>query len=112
MAYYEKRLTGDPDAFVAHVEDQILAGSVSADGEAAVDHRLGDARMMMRVYERYSAFSGSRVSLSLSVLAVEGQLSVAAVTSGGSRAIFFKLDTVGEGTFMDQAVAAIESYAG
>lgn len=110
MARYDIELTGDADALVAHLDEQILRGSVSASLEEQVEHKAGDARMIVRSYERYSGFSGSRVSLTFAILAVGGHLGVSAVTTGGSRAMFFKMDTVGEGTFLDKAVAALTSF--
>jgi hypothetical protein len=112
MAHYEKQLTGDVEALVAHLDQAILAGSVTAKVEDGSDHRIGDARMVVRVYERYSAFGGNRVSLSISILAVDQQLALSATTAGGSQAMFFKLNTVGEESFLDRAVEAIESFPG
>ena len=110
MAHYDCQLTGSVEDLVAHLDEEILRGSVSATLEEQVEHRAGDARMVIRAYERYSGFSGSRVSLTVAVLAVDQQLAVTALTTAGSKAMFFKLDTVGEGTFLDKAVAALQSF--
>jgi hypothetical protein len=112
MAQYETQLHGDVEALVAHLDQQILRGSVSANIEDGSDHRLGDARMVVRVYERYSAFGGNRVSLGVSILAVGGDLSVTAITAGGSQAVFFKINTVGERNFLAKAVEALQSFGG
>ena len=111
MARYDCELTGDADALVAHLDSEILSGSMSATLEEQVELRLGDARMIVRTYERFSGFSGSRVSLTFAILAVGERLGVSAVSTGGSRAMFFKMDTVGEGTFIGRAAAALESFA-
>ncbi|CAI9418806.1 DUF6054 family protein [Nocardioides sp. T2.26MG-1] len=76
MAHHDQRLTGDADALVAHLDETIVSGSMTATLEHAVDHTIGDARMLVRVYERYSAAGGNRLSLSISVLAVGTDLSV------------------------------------
>ena len=110
MARYERLLTGDVDRFVTHLDNTIRESSVTAKPEDSSDHRLGDARMVVRVYERYSASGGNRVSLSISILCVGEDLAVSAITSGGSRAMFFKLNSVGEETFLDRAVDAIELW--
>ncbi|MEZ5096058.1 MAG: DUF6054 family protein [Nocardioides sp.] len=112
MAHYARALTGDVDRFVAHLDRAVPGSSITAQAEAAVDQSIGDARMAVRVYERYSAFGGNRVSLSVSVLAVGTEMRVSAVTSGGSSAMFWKVNTWGEETFLEKAVAAIESFAG
>ena len=75
------------------------------------DFRLGDARMVVRVYERYSAMGGNRVSLCISVLAVGSQMSLSAVASGGSQAMFWKVNTFGESAFLQRAVDTIQSFA-
>ncbi|MGC4109987.1 MAG: DUF6054 family protein [Nocardioides sp.] len=112
MAQYQVQLRGDAEALVAHLDQQILRGSVSANIEDGSDVRLGDARMVVRVYERYSAFGGNRVSLGISILAVGGDLAVTAITAGGSQAMFFKINTVGEQNFLGRAVDALQSFPG
>jgi hypothetical protein len=111
MAHYEQVLEGDVDALTAYLDQAIPAGSVTAKLEDRGDYRLGDARMVVRVYERYSALGGSRVSLCISVLAVGSQLSLSAVSSGGSQAMFWKLNTFGESAFLERAVDAIRGFA-
>jgi hypothetical protein len=111
VAQYEQELEGDVDGLVAHLDEQILRGSVSAKVEDGSDHTIGDARMVVRVYERYSAFGGNRVSLNISILAVGRRLAVTAITAGGSQAMFFKLNTVGEENFLSKAVDALRGYA-
>ena len=62
----------------------------------------------MRVYERYSVVGGNRVSLNLT-LAGEGEdLFLSAITSGGSQAMLFKINTWGEEAFLDQVQALAE----
>jgi hypothetical protein len=111
MAYFEQELTGDVDAFVAHLDRSIPGSSITANLESSAEHRIGDARMVVRAYERYSAMGGNRVSLCVSVLAVGDRIAVSAVSSGGSQAMFWKLNTFGEEAFLRKAVEAIGSYA-
>jgi len=111
VAQYEQELEGDVEGLVAHLDQQILRGSVSANIEDSSDHSIGDARLVVRVYERYSAFGGNRVSLNISILAVGHRLFVTAITAGGSQAVFFKVNTVGEESFLRQAVDALRTYA-
>jgi CMP-2-keto-3-deoxyoctulosonic acid synthetase len=111
MAHHEQLLRGDVDALVAYLDRAIPAGSISAKLEDRGDHRIGDARMVVRVYERYSAVGGNRVSLCISILAVGEEMSVSAITAGGSRAVFWKLNTFGESAFLERAVDALRSYS-
>jgi hypothetical protein len=110
MAHYQQQLTGDVDKLVAYLDDAIPHGSITAKYEDGADHRIGDARMVVRVYERFSAFGGNRVSLCISILSVGDQLALSAMSSGGSQAMFFKVNTFGEEAFLRRAVEAIESY--
>jgi hypothetical protein len=111
MAHYEQVLDGDVDALMTYLDQKIPAGSVTAKLEDRGDYRLGDARMVVRVYERYSAMGGNRVSLCISVLAVGTQMSLSAVSSGGSQAMFWKVNTFGESAFLDRAIDAIRGYS-
>ena len=110
MARYEQVLSGNVDRFVQHLDQAIPDGSVTAKFEDGSDHTLGDARMVVRVYERYSAMGGNRVSLNVSILSVGEQLAVTAITSGGSQAMFFKINTMGEESFLQKAVDAISGW--
>lgn len=110
MGSFNYRQSGDVEDFLAYVERAIPNSSVSATLEERFDTVVGDARMGVRVFERYSAFSGSRVSLSISVLAVGAEMAVSVTSSGGSRAMFFKVDTVGESGFLDAARSVLAQY--
>lgn len=111
MAHYEQVLTGEVDDLMTHLDREIGQGSITAKLQDRADHRLGDARMVVHVYERYSATGGNRVSLTVSVLSVGDQLAVSAISSGGSTAMFWKVNTFGEEAFLDRAADALRSYA-
>ena len=112
MARFQTTLTGDPQALVAHLDEAILGGSLTADREEATAQRIGDAQMMVLVYERFSAIGGNRVSLSVSILAVGRQLAVTMVGAGGSHALFFKVNNFSDGAFLTKGRRALESFVG
>lgn len=66
--------------------------------------------MVLRTYERYSMTGSNRVTLSVSILAVGDLMEVALTTSGGSEAMFFKINTFGEEAFMGKAIEALEAF--
>lgn len=101
MAKYERRLTGSFDAVLARLHDGVLNGSVSASYEDGSDYAAGGVRCAVRVYERYSMAGGNRVSLNLTLVGKGTDLFLSAITSGGSQAMFFKLNTWGEEAFLD-----------
>lgn|GEM_PF-511028 len=111
VALSEHRIPGDVDQFIAHLDRHITGSSVTAQLEARSDRTIGDARMVVQVYERYSATGGNRLSLVISVLAAGGQMEVCAIASGGSTGMFWKLNTFGEQAFLQKAVDAIVAFA-
>ena len=50
------------------------------------------------------------MSLCISIMAVGDQMALSAMSSGGSQAMFFKLNTFGEESVLRLAVAAIKGY--
>ena len=111
MAMYENRIRADFSRFADHIDSAILNGSMSASYEDGSTYKLGDRWVSMRVYERYSYAGGNRVSLSVMLVEEDGgYVRICAVTSGGSQALFFKLNTWGEEAFLDKFREAVESY--
>ncbi len=103
MAKFEKVLIGNFDGILKAVEDGIVNGSVSASLEDASDFTGNACRCSVRVFERYSYMGGNRVSLSVTLFQSEdGKVYMSAITSGGSQAMFFKLNTFGEEAFLDK----------
>ena len=101
MAKYERSFTGDFTSALARLNQEILNGSASASFESGSDFIMGDTRCALRVYERYSMIGSNRVSLSIMLMGKGNQLRVSAITSGGSQAMLFKINTFGEEAFLD-----------
>ena len=101
MAKLEKTLTGDFGAILRRIEDGVLNGSMSATLEESCDWHTADARCSVRVFERYSYFGGNRVSMSVTLFQSGNVIKLCAITSGGSQAMFFKVNTVGEDAFLE-----------
>lgn len=103
MAKLEKRLSGDFDQLVNKIEKGILGGSVSASLEDSSDFYSGNARCSVRVFERYSYAGGNRLSMSVTLFQNgEDEIQLSAITAGGSNAMFFKINTWGEETFLEK----------
>lgn len=109
MAKYEKHLRRDFDTVLARVHDGIISGSVSASYEDGSDWTAGELRCAVRVYERYSYAGGNRVSLNVTLVGKGEDLFLSAITSGGSQAVFFKLNTWGEESFLDKLAEIVET---
>lgn len=104
MAKLERRVNDVYfDSLLHRIVDGILNGSVSATLEDTSDFQSGDARCSVRVFERYSYAGGNRVSMSVTLFQnADGPIHVSAITSGGSQAVFFKVNTFGEEAFLDK----------
>lgn len=103
MAKLEQTLSGDFNQILQKIEKGILAGSVSASLEDSSDFQSGDARCSVRVFERYSYSGSNRVSLSVTLFQNANEpVHLSAITSGGSQAAFFKINTLGEESFLDK----------
>lgn len=100
LAKLQYDLTGDFDQVLDYLHRGILGGSISASYEDGSDWQEGDMRVAVRVYERYSWLGGNRVSLNLTLAGLGDQLFLSTITSGGSQAVFFKINTFGEAAFL------------
>jgi len=69
---------------------------------------MGAVRCAVRVYERYSALGSNRVSMAVTLVGNGKNLFLSAITSGGSQAMLFKINTWGEGSFLDTLVEVVE----
>lgn len=109
MAKMERSLKGDFDNVLKRLHEGILSGSMSASYEEGSDWQTGDARVAVRVYERYSWIGSNRVSLAITLAARDDNLFLSAITSGGSQAMFFKINTWGESGFLRKLEQVVES---
>ncbi len=109
MAKLERTLYNmDFDAVLDLLEEGILSESVSAALEEQTDWQADGVRCAVRVYERYSVLGQNRVSLSVTLLGLPGEVLVSAIASGGSQAVLFKLNTFGESAFLESVERALQ----
>ena len=102
MAKLETSLNGNFDEILNQIEKGIKSGSFSASLEDGSDFRANDVRCAVRVFERYSYLGSNRVSLNITMFQhQDGPIQLSAITSGGSEAVFFKINTIGEEAFLD-----------
>ncbi len=110
MAKLEHTVKGSFSLILTKITDGILSGSMSASLEDSSDFRCGDARCSVRVFERYSYFGGNRVSLNVTLFQNgDDPIRISAITSGGSQAMFFKVNTLGEEAFLDKLREILEA---
>lgn len=103
MAKLEKTITGDFDEIINKIEEGIVSGSISATLEDKSDFVYGNNKCSVRVFERYSYMGGNRVSLNVTLFQSDDKkIHLSAITSGGSQAVFFKINTFGEEAFLEK----------
>ena len=66
----------------------------------------------MYVFERYSFWGGNRLSLTITLYQDYGdpRIYASAITAGGSQAMFFKMNTLGEEAFLEEAEDALSRH--
>ena len=110
MAKLEQTLFSDFDSLLSKIVNGVLDASFSATLEDSSDYASGECRCSVRVFERYSYFGGNRVSMNVTLFQVKkGVVYLSAITSGGSQAVLFKLNTVGEETFLETLADILKS---
>lgn len=109
MAKLETVLTGRFDDAVEKVVRGVLDRSVTATLEEESDWSEGNVRCAVRILERYSAFGGNRLSLNLTFFGTDGRICLTAASAGGSQAMFWKVNTLGEESFLDTVRDTLES---
>ncbi len=109
MAKYEKVVYGNFDRILDQLHRAVMSGSTSASYEDGSDFSQGEFRCAVRVYERYSWTGGNRVSMSLTLAGRGGVFFLSAITSGGSQGMFFKMNTIGEESFLETIAEVVAS---
>ena len=112
MAIFEKTIRNKNfDKLLRKLEQEIPDSSWSADLEAGSDFKEGDARCSVRVFERYSMIGGNRLSLTLTLFQNgDSPIRLPAITAGGSQAVFFKVNTLGEESFLNDVKDLLEEF--
>lgn len=110
MAKYEASLRGDFYTVLNTLDSTVIGGSISASREDSSDFTINNVKCAVRVYERYSYIGKNRVSMSIILIGHGDDLRLSAITSGGSGAVFLKINTFGEQAFLDKLVASIEAF--
>ena len=65
---------------------------------------------MIGTYERYAVLGENRVSLNIVLLEISEGVRVIATSSGGSQAMFLKINHWSEDNFLNDFVSIIETY--
>ncbi|MBQ8623910.1 MAG: hypothetical protein IJ424_06030 [Oscillospiraceae bacterium] len=103
MASLQRRLSGSFFEIRSKIYHEIVSGSISCELNGSHDFTGKNSRCSVMVFERYSAFGGNRVSLSVTLYQEgDGPVQLSAISSGGSQAIFAKVNTFSEEAFLNK----------
>lgn len=110
MAKIEAELYGNFDIILMDLHNTVMRGSTSASLEESSDIVAGSTRCAIRAYERYSFLGNGRVSMNFTLFQTDGRIFVSAMSTGGSQAVFFKINRIGENSFLDTIRPTVGSY--
>ncbi|MBQ9122901.1 MAG: hypothetical protein IJY10_05340 [Lachnospiraceae bacterium] len=105
MAKLERSIKGDFTQVKERIKNGILQGSISASLEDISYFSSKDAKCCVMVFERFSYMGNNRVSMNVTLFQNgEEDIQLSAITSGGSQAVFFKVNTWGEDAFLEKLI--------
>ena len=110
MAKYTDHLTGDFEQIVKFIHEDLWQQSASLTLEESYQTVAGDRRIEQRAYERYSMIGGNRASLSVLFVETEDGADVCGIATGGSQAVFWKINTWGEAAFLETLESAVNRW--
>lgn len=110
MAAITRYIGGNYDGAVNYIKDQILNHSMSATLEEEQYVEVGGVRTTVIAFERYSFLGDNRVSLTVTITGYDNNIHVIGISTGGSQAVFFKINTLGEDAFLETLADALDNY--
>lgn len=109
MAKFEKHFNGNFDLVLKGIEEAGLV-SISSSLEDLSDYHSNNFQVAVRVFERYSYFGNNRLSLTATLVGENEKLFLSVITSGGSQAVYFKINTFGEGSFLNKFLGDLRKF--
>lgn len=88
MAKFERALKGQLDVIINRIHQDIMQSAVSMKLVDESNYTIENTKIAVRVYDKYYMRSGSRASLSLTVVSHGDEVYVSAIGAGGGLGIF------------------------
>ena len=111
MAKHERKFKGSFNSLLETLDLEIFKGSISASFQDGSNFTSGNVRCAVRVYERFSVIGGNRLAANITLFGDGDDLSLSVIASGGSQALFFKINTLGEKAFADKIIKIADDWA-
>lgn len=109
MAEYKKVYYTSFNQVYNFVSKRFPSLSSSTSVESTYRQDLENTSVGMIVLERFSYMGSNRVSLSVLMYGNESVCYLCMTSSGGSQALFFKINRIGENNFLGKAIKVLES---
>lgn len=110
MAKYTCELQGTMQQFCQYLKNELIRSSFSASLEEEDYYHIHDINIGTLVFERYSYTGKNRLSLTVNVVEHQNHIHTTAMSSGGSQALFFKINIFGEDAFLDKFKEASKKF--
>jgi len=102
MAKYEKTITGQFEAVVNSLQDDISNSGITMNLVDESNYISGDTNLAVRVYDKYFMRNGNRTSLILTVVGHGSDIFISAI--GAGQGVFFNFSLGAE----DEMVAIVQ----
>ena len=112
MAKYTTTAAGSRDEIAAFIKTYSHAMGATVSLEDEIFGSADSVKYWVGTFERYAYMGKGRSSLTAVLLEHGGSVDVIATASGGSGAMFFKVNTWSEQSFLDEFIALIGRYKG
>ena len=110
MAKYELTLQTDFDEFVEEIKAGVVRRSTTISLEEETELTAGDVRIRAVAYERYAYMGRNRSSLNITFVGHDGIVHLIGIGTGGSQAVFMKINTWSEQAFLETLEYAANDY--
>jgi len=89
MAKYESTVRGDFEHVLYRLHENIMNSALSMNLVDESNYTSGNAKIAVRVYDKYFMRNGNRASLSLTVVGHEDEIYISAIGAGGGQGVIF-----------------------
>ena len=110
MAKSEFHVTGSFDEIIQGIHEELWQQSDSLTLEEKSRVQVQDRNIELRVYERYSFSGGNRSSLTVQFIETDDGADICGIATGGSGAMFWKINTLGEAAFLETLEIAVQHW--
>lgn len=109
MAKYEKSIQGNFTEVVSLLNKDILDSGLSMNLVDESSYAFNDFQLLIRVYDKYFARTGSRTSLSLVVAGQGNEILITAIGAGGGKGVILNMSWGAEEELVSVVVDSIEA---